>query len=276
MVNGEITTIARFGRRWPRARIPHAIRLRGHSPSLSRPRDVGLFEPAGEFSRWLCSIERSGGCFGPRPCRRQTALLLRVGRPQASGVRVELEALFAHGAVPRAFRLAVRLHRLARAGHRSTRADVRLPWHRAASPQRACLDGVVDRRYLADSGSIGTCRSGKGARRSSPASHHIDRYRDLLADSVSLQLMSDVPYGVFERWNRLRGGDGARGCTARPFPTFSVLSRGTVGSGDAEAARDVAVSAGVPNHQLLFRRAKHWSDAGRLAQDSLELRNVYG
>ena len=29
------------------------------------------------------------------------------------------------------------------------------------------------------------------------ASYYVDRYRDLIADSVSLQLMSDVPYGVF-------------------------------------------------------------------------------
>jgi asparagine synthase (glutamine-hydrolysing) len=40
---------------------------------------------------------------------------------------------------------------------------------------------------------------------------------------------------------------------AGPFPTFSVLSRSTVGSGDAEAAREVAMYCSVPNHQVLFQ-----------------------
>ena len=85
-----------------------------------------------------------------------------------------------------------------------------------------------------------------------PASHYVDRYRDLLSDSVRLQLMSDVPYGVF-----LSGGIDSAVVTALaaragPLPTFSVLCRSTVGSGDAEAARDVAAGVGVPNHQVLF------------------------
>jgi asparagine synthetase B (glutamine-hydrolysing) len=55
------------------------------------------------------------------------------------------------------------------------------------------------------------------------ASYYVDRYRDLLADSVSLQLMSDVPYGVF-----LSGGIDSAVVTAlaaraRPFSRRSAF-----------------------------------------------------
>jgi hypothetical protein len=39
---------------------------------------------------------------------------------------------------------------------------------------------------------------------------------------------------------------------AGPFPTFTVLSRSTIGSRDAGSAREVASALGLPNHQVLF------------------------
>ncbi len=83
-----------------------------------------------------------------------------------------------------------------------------------------------------------------------PASHYADRYGELLADSVRLQLMSDVPYGVFLSGGVDSATVAALAARAGPLPTFSVLSRSTIGSGDAEAAHDVAAALGLPNHPV--------------------------
>ncbi|MEO8135259.1 MAG: asparagine synthase C-terminal domain-containing protein, partial [Betaproteobacteria bacterium] len=85
-----------------------------------------------------------------------------------------------------------------------------------------------------------------------PASFYVERYGELLADSVRLRLMSDVPYGVF-----LSGGVDSAMVTALaaqagPCATFTILSRSTVGSGDVEAARGLALNLGLPNHQLFI------------------------
>ncbi|HEY5366346.1 MAG TPA: asparagine synthase (glutamine-hydrolyzing), partial [Casimicrobiaceae bacterium] len=96
------------------------------------------------------------------------------------------------------------------------------------------------------------------------ASDYVDGYRALLADSVTLRLMSDVGYGVF-----LSGGVdssvvAAIAARAGPFPTFSIRSQSTQGSGDARGAREVADVLGLPNHQVLFDEATlavdpdHW------------------
>ena len=89
-------------------------------------------------------------------------------------------------------------------------------------------------------------------RESFAESSYDERFRELLEDSVRLRLMADVGCGVF-----LSGGIDSAVVTAlaaknMPVPTFSVLSRSTIESGDAAASREVAEALGLPNHQVCF------------------------
>lgn len=82
--------------------------------------------------------------------------------------------------------------------------------------------------------------------------HYVARYRELLSDSVRLRLMADVRYGVF-----LSGGVDSAAIAAfasehKSCPTFSVLSKATLASGDVEASIEVADHLRLPNHQVLF------------------------
>ena len=81
---------------------------------------------------------------------------------------------------------------------------------------------------------------------------YIHRYRDLLDEAVRLQLMADVPCGVF-----LSGGIDsvavayfASQCKA--LHTFSVLSQSTLTNGDARSAHAAAKSFRLPNHMVLY------------------------
>jgi asparagine synthase (glutamine-hydrolysing) len=77
-------------------------------------------------------------------------------------------------------------------------------------------------------------------------------YREILSDSVDMQLMSDVPMGVF-----LSGGIdslsvtslAARGATIR---SFSVLSQSTMTNGDAAHAHAAAERLGIEAHLVKF------------------------
>ena len=80
----------------------------------------------------------------------------------------------------------------------------------------------------------------------------VEGYRELLEDSVRLQLMGDVELGIF-----LSGGldSSAIAALAAPsgrFHTFTVLGQSTFTNGDAKAAHQVAEHFGLPNHQVLF------------------------
>lgn len=251
MVNGEI-----YNHREVRRDLAARHALRTHSdcevvPYLYLDRDLGLCDPLnGMFAIALLD-------------RRKRRILLardRMGvKPLfycvADGGRVlvfasELKGLFAHPAVPRVF-----------------------DWHSALSDSLGCdaqprerasgflgiervpAAGIVDvdigrravniRRYWALP-PRGEPVAGK------PAAWYVDGYRALLEDSVRMRLMSDVRYGMF-----LSGGIdsstlAAIAARAGPFPTFTVLSRSTIGSGDAGSAREVASALGLPNHQVLF------------------------
>lgn len=85
-----------------------------------------------------------------------------------------------------------------------------------------------------------------------PAQWYVDQYRELLIESVRMRLMADVDFGVF-----LSGGVDSAVVTAiaardKTFPTFSVLCRATLGSGDVQASSSVARQLGIPNHQVYF------------------------
>jgi asparagine synthase (glutamine-hydrolysing) len=89
-----------------------------------------------------------------------------------------------------------------------------------------------------------------------PACHYVDRFADLFEDSVSLRLMADVPIGAF-----LSGGlDSAAlvAVAARQNPDlacFTIVERSAWVNGEAQAAADVAQSAGVPFFPVLFDHA---------------------
>jgi asparagine synthase (glutamine-hydrolysing) len=81
---------------------------------------------------------------------------------------------------------------------------------------------------------------------------YIDRYRELLSDSVRLQLMADVEYGLF-----LSGGIDsvtiARLASERgSFHTFTVLGQSTMTNGDAPSAHLAAKELGLENHQVFY------------------------
>lgn len=81
----------------------------------------------------------------------------------------------------------------------------------------------------------------------------VEEYGALLADSVVKRTMGDVPFGVF-----LSGGIDSAAVTAfaagagKDFPTFSTMSRSTIGNGDAESAAAVAGHLGLANRQVFF------------------------
>ena len=80
----------------------------------------------------------------------------------------------------------------------------------------------------------------------------IRRYRDLLANSVRLQLMADVECGMF-----LSGGidSVAVACFAsqhRALHSFTVLSQSTLTNGDAPSAHAAAKAFKLPTHMMLY------------------------
>jgi asparagine synthase (glutamine-hydrolysing) len=86
---------------------------------------------------------------------------------------------------------------------------------------------------------------------------YIERYRQLLGDSVRKCLMSDVELGV-----ALSGGIDSAGICAlaaqhTQFHTFTVLSRSTFGNDDARHAHATARRFALPNHQVAFPWRDH-------------------
>lgn len=81
---------------------------------------------------------------------------------------------------------------------------------------------------------------------------YVRRYQELLADAVQLQLMADVPSGIF-----LSGGIDsiavAYFASLHGAPhTFSVLSQSTLTNGDAPNAHAAAKAFGLPGHMVHF------------------------
>jgi asparagine synthase (glutamine-hydrolysing) len=103
--------------------------------------------------------------------------------------------------------------------------------------------GIRPHRYW----SLPACASDAGA---APAQLYVDRYRELLEDSIRLRMPDEVPFGVF-----LSGGIDSVAIAAiaarrASFPTFTVLSAST--AADADSAHAIARRLTLPNHLLLF------------------------
>ncbi len=252
MVNGEI-----YNHREIRAALAYRHTLRTHSdceviPYLYLERDLELFTPVnGMFAVALLD-------------RRKRRVLLgrdRLGvKPLfyciADGGRVlvfasELKGLFAHPAVPRNFDWRQALTE--RFAGSETQPQECPSGFRGIErvPAASLVDVDLDRGTLATH-EYWTLpeRDEPSLRR--PASSYVEGYRALLADSVELRLMSDVGYGLFLSGGLDSSTIAAMAARAGPFPTFSVVSRSTAGSDDAEGGREVAASLGLPNHSVVF------------------------
>lgn len=254
MINGEI-----YNHREIRAALSgrHTFRTQSDSeviPYLYLERDVGLFEPVnGMFAVALLDRERRRLLLGRDRLGVKPLFYYASDDRKLLVFASELKALFAHPAVPRVF------------DWQSAFRD----WLVPDTVPRELPSGFCGIRKLPAATILDVSLIDGGSRLATywrlpsrepaaparPASFYVDRYRDLLESSVSLRLMSDVPYGVF-----LSGGIDSAVVTALaaragPVPTFTVLSRSTIGSGDAEAGREVALGLGLPNHQVLFDEA---------------------
>jgi len=91
-----------------------------------------------------------------------------------------------------------------------------------------------------------------GGQEHSTAADYDAHLRELLEDSVRLRLMADVGCGVFLSGGLDSAVVAALAAKNQSLPTFSVLSRSTIESGDAAASREVADALGLPNHQVCF------------------------
>ena len=255
MVNGEI-----YNHREIRPNLAHARLLRTQSdcevvPYLYLERELALFDSInGMFAAALLD-------------RRKRRLLLardRLGvKPlfycTADGGRVlvfasELKGLFAHPAVPRAFDWGAVVSD-DRSGEAPPLREYRTGFK---GIDRVPAAGLIDVDLTRGSIAIREywtlpARDEPSERR--PASHYVDGYCALLEDSVRLRLMADVGYGLFLSGGVDSSTIAAIAARAGAFPTFSVLSRSTAGSGDAEAAHEVAAVLNLPNHQVYFDEA---------------------
>ena len=80
----------------------------------------------------------------------------------------------------------------------------------------------------------------------------IEGYRDLLQESVHMQLMSDVEVGIAFSGGIDSVAIAAFAAQKMPIKTFTVLNLSTWQHGDSEAAVRAAKYLGMPNYQLYF------------------------
>lgn len=81
----------------------------------------------------------------------------------------------------------------------------------------------------------------------------IQRYAELLEDSVSKCMQSDVEVGLFLSGGIDSAAVAAMAAKTRSLHTFTVLSQSTLTNEDAKYAHLTAKHLGLPNHQVLFR-----------------------
>ena len=81
---------------------------------------------------------------------------------------------------------------------------------------------------------------------------YVNDYRELLQDSVEMQLMADVECGVFVSGGIDSVAVAHFAAKHKAVHAFSVLSQSTLGNGDAPSAYAAAKSLGIPIHMVLF------------------------
>jgi asparagine synthase (glutamine-hydrolysing) len=85
------------------------------------------------------------------------------------------------------------------------------------------------------------------------ADEFVDRYREILAESVADCATADTELGLFLSGGIDSGAVAALAAERVPdLHTFTVLNAGTHLAGDAHSARELAGKLGLPNHQVLF------------------------
>ncbi len=220
-------------------------------PYLYLQRDLELFEPAnGMFAMALLDRAKRRVLLGRDRHGVKPLFYCVADNGRTLVFASELKALFAHPAVPRKFDW---LSALGRDGSGDTFA------HELGSgfcgiervPAAALMDISLNEGTFSIS-KYWQLPERPPAGSGQPAEYYVERYRELLEESVRMRLMADAGYGVF-----LSGGIDSSVITAiaaksASFPTFSVLSKSTVGSGDAQASQFLARKLGLPNHQVFF------------------------
>jgi len=251
MINGEI-----YNHKEIRDRLAprHSFKTKSDCeviPYLYMENDLDMFEGVnGIFAMALLDREKrrlvlARDRIGVKPlfyCLAENGRVLVFGS--------ELKALFAHPSVPRQFDWASALAS-------AYRVDAR-PKERSSGflgieklPAGNQLDLSIAggsyqiRRYW------NLPSRHPSDQRAEPA-FYVERFRELLSDSVRLRLQCDVGFGVFLSGGIDSAAISALAASDRPFPTFSVMSRATVINGDVEASSETARHLGLLNHQVVY------------------------
>ena len=251
MVNGEI-----YNHRALRQHELAGVSLTSQSdceviPYLYLQRELDLFGPVnGMFAMALLDRTRRRVLLGRDRTGVKPLFYCLVDAGQTLVFASELKALFAHPLVPRRFDWQAALAR-----YSDQDTQPREFSSGFLGIERVAAAGLLD--ISLDTGALRRSLYWQLPARAEtppgqdPASY-IAEYGSLLEDSVRLRLMADARFGVF-----LSGGVDSAAITAMAarqasFPTFSVISQSTIGSGDAAASRFLAEHLGLPNHQVFF------------------------
>jgi asparagine synthase (glutamine-hydrolysing) len=196
MVNGEI-----YNHRELRATLGarHAFRTQSDAeviPYLYLDRGLALFEPVnGMFAVALLDRERRRLLLARDRAGVKPLFYFISDDRKLLVFASELKALFGHPAVPRSFDWQSAFSdwmandNVARELPSGFHGIKRVP--AASLLDVSLIDGActIERYWELPGRTAGAPVL--------PASHYVERFRELLADSVRLRLMSDVPYGVF-------------------------------------------------------------------------------
>jgi len=252
MVNGEI-----YNHQEIRTKLASRFPLTTRSdceviPYLYLDRDKNLFDPVnGMFAVALLDRERKRVLLARDRLGIRPLFYCIADNGKVLVFASELKGLFAHPAVPRRFDW---VNALARPwSGRETRsrelASCFLGVHRVPAGHILDLNLNTGAHDVTPYWRLPRDRANNSVE---PVDYYVERYRELLEQSVSYRLMADVGYGIF-----LSGGIDSASIAAivakkKQCPTFSVFSQSTLGNGDAESAYRTANQLGLPNHQVFF------------------------
>ena len=250
MVNGEI-----YNHQEIRRGLEPRHALETHSdcevvPYLYLDRDKELFDPVnGMFAAALLDRSKKRVLLARDRLGIKPLFYCVAGGGSVLVFASELKGLFMHPAVPRQFDWTSALARTW--SGRDTRPE----------EMASCFHGIerVPAASMLDldlgSGNFSVAPYWHLPRNrtddsSKPASYYIERYRELLQQSVRYRLMADVEYGIFLSGGIDSAAIAALAAQEKQCPTFSVFSQSTLA--DAEGSYTTAQHLGLPNHQVFF------------------------